>query len=153
MVILNNVKCGEELKTGRMTRHLEKHRETIRKGGIVKRIKPAWEILEHCQRCKAPFPSYGPHNIKGCPLDRISYEYYNFSVTYPWVEVIPTEAYGYRIMKGRNFAFKCKRCNGLFPAFDRKGKNGFHAHLMTCEFGMEIITLWRITIPSLKGRI
>jgi hypothetical protein len=146
--------CGEEVRKGRMPRHLEKHQETLRNGGVIQRCKPSWMMLEPCKQCNAPFPKYGPHKIKGCPLEIISfYSYSSFAQTHGWAELLYFESMGYRIKEKYNKAFRCKSCKELFSPYTKAGKNGFHDHLMSCKFGMEIIIRWQITMPFLRGRI
>jgi len=144
--------CGEEIRKGRLPRHLEKHQETLRNGGVVQRCKPSWMTLELCKLCAAPFPNYGPHKIKGCPLEIIDYNYYKLVEANGWAELLHCQSMGYRIKEKYNKVFKCKRCKELFSPYTKTGKNGFHDHLMYCKFGMDIIIRWRITMPFLKGK-
>lgn len=144
--------CGVEITEKGAGKHAAKHKKRYLAGKPIPRIRDIYVIPEPCHICDAPFPERGPHSEKGCPLVVVKCKMYKHIAVNPWAESTCLGAiHGYRKqMQHHDCAFRCKSCKKLFKldVNINDNNNGFHRHLRICEYKMEIITLWGITLSN-----
>lgn len=140
--------CGTELSGKNASKHAAKHEKRLKQGKPIPRVKDIYIIPEPCSICEAPFPQRGPHVMKGCPLEIIACENYTHTASNPWAESLCSRRWkGFRkAMQYHDCSFRCKSCKLLFKSDE--SIDGLRRHLRICEFKMEIITLWGITLKD-----
>jgi len=140
--------CGVELLQKNFRKHEAKHKKQYLAGKLIVKVRDIYTIPKPCSICGAPFPQQGPHITKGCPLKIITCENYHHTPSNPWAESLCSRKWtGFqKAMHNHDCSFRCKSCKLVFKSDE--SIDGLRRHLRTCEFKMEIITLWGITLKD-----